>query len=336
MSVIDLSATSGPGTADADDPVSGIPGGGRVGRVALTLPELRYAADLCRIRLPFTVPDRTTTRLDDRLGGLTGTRSDIDEAFAAFPDPAVSLRERGLLSPSVTVTGREEDGPDGEDVAPLVVEVLRLVAGPEVAVDLDIALDSRRGPARMRCWHHAGGELVATLSSANGAVFEAGLMPLASWPLELARVATPPAAVGATTGAGETGVVLPDGVELPLDLLNAGCDALRARRDEVARRILARHSGETTLSSGAVVSDALVAQYLRRLARSLGRLRALVTRPGPHPSANVGVLSWVLLEDGWRHLQPVGGAGDPRVRLTRVTPSKLSVSLSPLLAEVIG
>jgi hypothetical protein len=48
----------------------------------------------------------------------------------------------------------------------------------------------------------------------------------------------------------------------------------------------------------------------------------------------VGVVSWVLLADGWRALTPSRGGGSARVAVRKVEPGDLAADLSPVLAEV--
>jgi hypothetical protein len=62
-----------------------------------------------------------------------------------------------------------------------------------------------------------------------------------------------------------------------------------------------------------------------------GRLRALVADLAGGDTALVGVLSWVLIADGWRALRSHGA---DRVSVRRVEPADLAAELAPILAEV--
>ena len=48
----------------------------------------------------------------------------------------------------------------------------------------------------------------------------------------------------------------------------------------------------------------------------------------------VGVVSWVLVADGWRALTPHRADGAGRVDVRRVEPEDLAADLAPVLAEV--
>ncbi len=48
----------------------------------------------------------------------------------------------------------------------------------------------------------------------------------------------------------------------------------------------------------------------------------------------VGVVSWVLLADGWRALRPHHDGDEPRVEVRAVRPGDLATELAPVLAEV--
>ena len=66
-----------------------------------------------------------------------------------------------------------------------------------------------------------------------------------------------------------------------------------------------------------------------------GRLRALVTDVRDQGGSVVGVVSWVLLADGWRALRPHDNGDENRVsRSRRVDAGDLATELAPVLAEV--
>ena len=50
----------------------------------------------------------------------------------------------------------------------------------------------------------------------------------------------------------------------------------------------------------------------------------------------MGVVSWVLLADGWRQLRGHQAGDAQRVEVRRVQPADLAATLGPVLAEVTG
>ncbi len=67
-----------------------------------------------------------------------------------------------------------------------------------------------------------------------------------------------------------------------------------------------------------------------------GRLRALVADVSAATTTVVGVVSWVLLADGWRALRPRRADGTDRIEVRHVEPGDLAVELAPVLAEVLA
>jgi hypothetical protein len=64
-----------------------------------------------------------------------------------------------------------------------------------------------------------------------------------------------------------------------------------------------------------------------------GRLRILAAEVSERATASVGVVSWVLLRDGWHSLTPRHDDG-ARVAVARVDPDDLATELAPVLAQV--
>ena len=151
-------------------------------RVALTLPELRFAADRANgAPLPFDLRAgarrrraRRPARRQPRLGGAGGVRRGARPAAR----PARSLSRRGLLV----------GGPDDGVVDEGLLGALGLLATPDVAVDLDVAA----GPVQAKSWHRQSGGAVAALSTQDGLVFELAWFPTWAWPAELARAPVVP------------------------------------------------------------------------------------------------------------------------------------------------
>lgn len=270
-------------------------------RLTLTLPELRFIAERAGgAPLPFEVVDEPPgAGLGERLGA-TPVVSDATaraRALERLHEPRASLARRGLLVDTVLDEG--------------LLGAVGLLAAPEVALDLDVTADGARATA----WHRQADGAVATLATADGLVFELAWFPVERWPEELARAAVLPEDL--TTG--ET--VVPDRLDLPFPLLDAASEALRSHRADLLSVLVAEHGGDLDLVP---VLTALVRE-------TRGRLRVLVADVATQDTAVVGVLSWVLLADGWRALRP---HGDGRVEVHRVGPDDLAAELAPVLAEV--
>ncbi len=59
----------------------------------------------------------------------------------------------------------------------------------------------------------------------------------------------------------------------------------------------------------------------------------LAAEVGERATTSVGVVSWVLLRDGWHSLTPRHDDG-ARVAVGRVDPDDLATELAPVLAQV--
>ncbi|WP_127479254.1 hypothetical protein [Nocardioides pantholopis] len=289
-------------------------------RLALTLPELRFvAAAAGDAPLPFTIADAPAeSALAGRLGASPGSVE--DSAYTAvldsLRDPETSLGRRGLL----TEDGRVDAG---------LLGAVGLLASPEVALDLDVAA----GGFHARAWHRQAGSAVATLATADGIVFELAWFPLAQWPGELARAAVLPEDLPVRPST------VPEAVDLPFELADAAGEAVRSGRADLVPVLVQRHGEPVTDAEGAPLSEAAAGDVLRGLtAEARGRLRALVADVSGSETTTVGVVSWVLLADGWHALRPRHEQEDRdhRVQVRRVTPAELAAELAPILAEVLG
>jgi hypothetical protein len=272
-------------------------------RLSLTLPELLLAAEHAGgAPLPFVRDDPPE---DAALGGRLGPTPGATEAAAlaavlgGLHAPEASLARRGLLVDTVL-----DEGLRG---------AIGLLATPAVALDLDVT----GGPARVRAWHRQRGDAVASLATADGVVFELAWFRADRWPDELARAAVVPEELP----AGRSGV--PDRLDLPYELLDGAAEAVRSNRADLLSVLVAQHG-----------ADLEVVPVLTALATEVrGRLRALVADVAGERTTVVGVLSWLLLADGWRALRPHDG---DRVEVRRVDPGDLAAELAPVLAEVCG
>jgi hypothetical protein len=282
--------------------------------VALTLPELRMLAERAgNAPLPFDVVETATAHpMESRLGqarGATDARAYAD-AVAGLHDPAETLARRGLLDDEATDAG--------------MVGAVGLLATPAVAVDLDVAV----GSVQARAWHRQRDDAVATLATTDGLVFELAWFESAAWPDELARIAAVPEDVELDQGT------IPDLVDLPYELLDPGAEAVASGRPDLLGTLLAQHSGRARDARGDAVDDAATAALLGGLvSETQGRLRALVADIDDGGRV-VGVVSWVLLADGWRVLRPRQHNGVRRVEVRRAEPADLAAELGPVVAEV--
>ena len=285
-------------------------------RLPLTLLELRLAAERSGgAPLPFEMAAPTTTSpLEDRLGQSRDSAEEAaySAALDALHEPAGSLERRHLL-----VDGRLDAGLAG---------AIGLLATPDVAVDIDVVVEG----VQVKSWQRQSDLGVATLSTADGIVFELAWLPADQWADELGRVATLPAGLPMTASG------VPAWVDLPFELLDAAGEALHSGRGDLVSVLADHHSG-AVVEEGRPVADADVAGLLQTLSRETrGRLRALVAHVGDGPPGVIGVVSWLLLADGWHALETHTG-GDtavPLVRLRAVGPSDLAGALAPVIAEV--
>lgn len=289
-------------------------------RVTLTLPELQYcAASAGDAPLPFDVTEPggvdAAGAVDPLASRLGGPQADpaveaYDDALATLHDPLESLARRGLVTT--------------EGVDPGVLGALGLLATPDVGVDVDVAA----GRDRARVWHRQRGEAVASLATSDGLVFELAWFTTEDWPDELRRVPQIPEDVALAPSS------VPEVVDLPYELVDAVGEALRTHRPDLVEVVTALHEGAVVDGDG----RALGLGEIRTVAESLhseaqGRIRAMlagVSRPDPA----VGVVSWLLLADGWHALRPHKVDDHLRVEVRRVEPFDFATSLAPVLAEV--
>ncbi|MEO6513017.1 MAG: ESX secretion-associated protein EspG [Nocardioides sp.] len=287
-------------------------------RLPMTLPELRLAAEKAGgAPLPFEMTVPTTTNLEDRLADRLGqTRGTAEEAayaaaLGALHEPEGSLERRGLL-----VDGRLE---------PSLAGAIGLLATPTLAVDFDVVVEG----VQVKAWHRQSAQGVATLSTADGIVFELAWLLASQWGEEMSRVAELPGELPLRASG------VPAEVDVPFELLDAAGEALHSGRGDLVPVLADHHSG-SVVEGDRPVPDADVTGLLQTLSReSRGRLRALVANVSGGTPTVVGVLSWLLLSDGWHALETHTGAGDaPLVRVRAVDASDVALALSPLMAEV--
>lgn len=311
MATIDL----GPPGPTPHDLLDGLPR-----RVALTLPELRFAAERANgAPLPFEPLEAVAdvSELDGRLGRGRGSdeRTAYADALGRLHDPTASLSRRGLLV----------GGPDDGVLEDGLLGAIGLLATPVVAVDLDVAA----GPVQVKSWHRQSGGAVAALSTQDGLVFELAWFPTWAWAAELARAAVIPEDLPLSDS------VVPDRLSLPHALADAAIEAARTHRTDLVPVLVRNHPGAVTDGAGRRLEEAEVIAALTGLATEpRGRLRALVADVSGPETTSVGVVSWTLVADGWRALRVPADEEGSRLEVTRVIPEELAAELAPVLAEV--
>jgi hypothetical protein len=287
-------------------------------RVSLTLPELRLAAERAGgAPLPFVLsgPAEPGGALEDRLGLSRGSTEDqaYAAALASLHDPAETLSRRGLLT--------------GETLDDGLAGALGLLATPTVAVDLDVIIEGTRA----RAWHREAGGAVATLATVDGVVFELAWFATSAWAAELGRAAVVP------SDRPVHGTTLPDVIDVPFELLDAAGEAVRSGRSDLLPVLAARHSGSAVGPDGVPLGEVALASMLSALViDARGRLRALGADVSGEETRLVGVVSWVLLADGWHALRPHREGDDHRVEVRRVTVDDLAGDLAFVLAGVVS
>ncbi|HYJ28105.1 MAG TPA: hypothetical protein VEW73_10365 [Nocardioides sp.] len=286
-------------------------------RLALTLPELRLVAELAGgAPLPFDLrPEDGQTpdsgSLSGRLGQSRGSVEDsaYADALRTLHDPHDTLRRRGLLT---------DEGAD-----PGVVGAVGLLATPRLALDIDVAA----GATQVKAWHRQDGGAVASLSTCDGIVFELAWFPVDQWTTELARVTAVPDDLPLSTSQ------VPALLDVPYALADSIGEALRSGRADLVPVLIGHAAGEV-LADGEALGDAEAAAALSAVhSEGRGRLRILAAEVSERDTAAVGVVSWVLLRDGWHSLTPRHDDG-ARVAVARVDPDALATELAPVLAQV--
>lgn len=284
-------------------------------RAALTLPELRLVAEAAGgAPLPFDLAGPAeAAALEGRLGQSRGTVEDqtYRDVLESLPDPHASLRRRGLID-----EGHVDEG---------LLGAVGLLATPQLALDIEVVADQ----VQAKGWHRQASDAVATLSTVDGIVFELAWFPTALWSRELARVAVIPEDLSLH----ESGV--PERLDVPYELADAVAEALRSSRADLVPVLTGRHDGQVHDGSGRPPSGGETGRALAALGtETRGRLRVLAADVSGPETSVVGVVSWVLVADGWRALTPHRVGGVARVDVRRVQAADLATDLAPVLAEV--
>jgi hypothetical protein len=122
-------------------------------------------------------------------------------------------------------------------------------------------------------------------------------------------------------------------LDVPYALADAVGEALRSGRSDLVPVLVGQGDGVVS-GDGAELGQAEAAAALSAVhTESRGRLRILAAEVSERATASVGVVSWVLLKDGWHSLTPHHDDG-ARVAVARVDPDALATELAPVLAQV--
>lgn len=330
-------------------------------RVGLTRRELEHLASLLSFPLPWPVRlqdpgaaadpadpvagglphGRLEGRLDGRLGSRPRSATDewLARALAHPDDPHATLVRRGLVledddESDGKTDGKADSGHDGHDrgtTAATTVEsgvrgALGLLAAPRLALDLDVRVEG----TRVRAWHRQADGAVATLATADGVVFELAWFGLEHWGAELGRLGRLPEDVELRRSD------LPPVLDLPYELLDAAGEAGRTHRPDLLPVLARRYAGTVLAEDGTPLDAVQVQGLLAAIAvESRGRLRALsVAVEDEQPTPAAGIVSWLLLADGWHAVRAHGPGEALRIELALVEPGDLAACLAPVLAEV--
>jgi hypothetical protein len=211
---------------------------------------------------------------------------------------------------------------------PDVRRALAALLAPNMVVDVDVSArrdDAARGFAQLCSRQGLRSGRVTTLSAAGGAV-ELAWFDDDHWQTELARAASVCPPVGSPEPP------LPR-LDLPLDAVLAGGEALRTGRSDVFEELVARSVGHARTPDGVLSRPDLHTQLVRLHRSTVGRLRASVAA-AHDGTARAGWVSWLLVADGWRSLTPVVLAGERFVRVEPVVSLDLGRQVAALVSAV--
>ena len=209
-------------------------------------------------------------------------------------------------------------------------------ADPLAHVDLDLALRRPAGTVRLHSWQrlHTTG---VTAVTAAGDTVELAWWPDAHWAAELARTVTP--AGPSTRAAAPTRRGTPAAyLRLPYELLLASGPAVREARAEVLAELLERHRGRVLGPHDRALTPASAAgQVVLLHTGEQGRLQVRVAggrrREEERRQRRLGLVTWVLFDDGWRELAPAP-AGEAAVVVRAVEPARLGGTIARLVEAV--
>ena len=300
------------------------------GRADLSLDELVHLSNVAGSQLPIsTDPPAAVARtpLEDRLGGgepspLAAASDLLRDRLTREPDLG-SLTARGL----VDATG---------DLSVDLAAALSVLDAPEALIQSDVAVRRRQGSISLRAWYAVIGSQVAQLATADGLSYELVWYPVRHLATGLARAAT------VTLDDPSPEARTPDAVTLPYEFFLAALEAIRTSRPDLLDELITRLApGSVIDADGTALAEARIKPLISRLeSGTRGTLRALITsKTGAADTSRRrtagGLVSWILLDDGWRWLKPIGGHQDARVTIRPVDPADLGKVIAPILAQVV-
>ena len=250
MPTIDL----GPPRPGPRDLLDGLPR-----RVTLTLPELRHVAEAAGdAPLPFDLVEHDASDDAGSPGGWAVRRRPRTPRRTTPPWPGSRHRPTPSPGGACSSTVRWTRGSSERSGC------WRPRGSPSTSTWC-------AGGVQARCWHRQSGEAVASLSTADGLVFELAWFPTWAWVDELSRVAVIPEDLPLAESR------VPGFVDLPHELADAGVEAVRSQRSDLLPVLAAQHRGRVTDETGDLLTDLEVGTVLTALAgEPQGRLRALV------------------------------------------------------------
>lgn len=309
-------------------------------RLVLGLDELLVLARMSGdLRLPLHLPapsgaDTPRDRLAARLSGGTAAPEQEAESLIAGATAAAADDGPDGAAARLTDAGLLHDGtPPGE-----LRGALEVLDHPEVLVTLDLTVARRGGEVALRAWFAAAAGAVVQLATVGGLRYELGWFGLRDWSAALARAVDVgsllPASAGPPAGDAE-----PDALSaawsIPHELLLSGAAAVRDRREDLLDELLRMHTGTVRDEHGDAVDDLTARTWLTRLeSGTLGRMHLTVA--SVHDERTAGVLSWLLLEDGWHELRARVDQREHVVDVRRVAPADLGRRIAPLVGEVLS
>ncbi len=302
-------------------------------RLVLGLDELLVLARSCGdLRLPLHTGTSESTgavagRTAARLSG--GAAPPEHEAAAMLARAEASAADEGPEGAAARLTqaGLLHEGTPPPELS----GALEVLDHPEVLATVDLTVAGRGGEVPLRAWFALAAGAVVQLATVDGLRYELGWYGLRDWGAALARAV----AVDSLLPVAPAEPATPDAWSLPHELLLAGATAVRSRREDLLDELVRMHAGTVRDEHDDAVDDLTARTWLTLLeSGTRGRMRLTVT--SVHDERTAGVVSWLLLEDGWRELRARVGEGEHVVDVRRVAPTDLGSRVAPLVGEVLS
>ena len=127
---------------------------------------------------------------------------------------------------------------------------------------------------------------------------------------------------------------VPELLDLPYSLVDSVGEALRTGRSDLVQVLVSQSGGDVRADGEALGAAEAAAATSALHTESRGRLRILAAEVSERTATSVGVISWVLLKNGWHSITPRHDVDGGRVTVGRVDPDDLATELAPVLAQV--